>query len=136
MAPLAVVIPHTSQVTSEASRRPSLANSSVFSSRDSRSLIAKAPMTPPLSPGNSDLGGDAKTADEEVQNSDDSNPCLAGSDTAISPRSDTEMDVDNPAMLASPTRPLRLLEDEKVHLQKSGLKLWDFEVRGTLGWYL
>ncbi|KIK63696.1 hypothetical protein GYMLUDRAFT_162309 [Collybiopsis luxurians FD-317 M1] len=30
-------------------------------------------------------------------------------------------------------RPVRLLEDEKVHLQKKGIKLTDFEVRGTLG---
>jgi hypothetical protein len=30
-------------------------------------------------------------------------------------------------------RPQRLLEDEKVHLQRSGIKLSDFEVRGTLG---
>lgn len=30
-------------------------------------------------------------------------------------------------------RPLKLLEDEEVHLQKSGIKLTDFEVRGTLG---
>jgi len=30
-------------------------------------------------------------------------------------------------------QPTRLLEDEKVHLQKSGLRLTDFEVRGTLG---
>jgi protein kinase A len=32
-----------------------------------------------------------------------------------------------------PHRPLRLLEDEQVHLQRSGIKLTDFEVRGTLG---
>lgn len=30
-------------------------------------------------------------------------------------------------------RPLRLLEDEHVHLQKSGLNLSDFDVRDTLG---
>jgi len=30
-------------------------------------------------------------------------------------------------------RPLRLLEEEAVHLQSTGLKLTDFEVRGTLG---
>jgi serine/threonine protein kinase len=41
-----------------------------------------------------------------------------------------EVDTDNVVPLH---RPQRLLEDEKVHLQRSGIKLSDFEVRGTLG---
>jgi protein kinase A len=33
-----------------------------------------------------------------------------------------------------PKPPLRLLEDEQVHVEKSGsLKLKDFEIKGTLG---
>lgn len=43
------------------------------------------------------------------------------------------MDVDAPDDAALLHRPQRLLEDEKVHLQRSGIKLSDFEVRGTLG---
>ncbi|KAF9567621.1 kinase-like protein [Agrocybe pediades] len=48
------------------------------------------------------------------------------------------MDVDvEPIEADSPVnpapRPHRLLEDEKVHLQRSGINLSDFEVRGTLG---
>ena len=49
-------------------------------------------------------------------------------------------DVDSPGPMDVDTaedvvlhRPQRLLEDEKVHLQRSGIKLSDFEVRGTLG---
>jgi len=42
------------------------------------------------------------------------------------------MDVDT-ADVVPLHRPQRLLEDEKVHLQRSGIKLSDFEVRGTLG---
>lgn len=43
------------------------------------------------------------------------------------------MDVDTVNDLVPLHRPQRLLEDEKVHLQRSGIKLSDFEVRGTLG---
>jgi hypothetical protein len=32
-----------------------------------------------------------------------------------------------------PPRPRRLLEDETVHLTRTGIELSDFEVRGTLG---
>jgi hypothetical protein len=32
-----------------------------------------------------------------------------------------------------PSRPRRLLEDETVHLTRTGVALSDFEVRGTLG---
>ena len=45
------------------------------------------------------------------------------------------MDVDTADDDVVLRRPQRLLEDEKVHLQRSGIKLSDFEVRGTLGTY-
>ncbi|KAF9472774.1 kinase-like protein [Pholiota conissans] len=48
-----------------------------------------------------------------------------------------EVDTASPLEETGPGHPIsgpqRLLEDEKVHLQKSGIKLSDFEVRGTLG---
>jgi protein kinase A len=43
-----------------------------------------------------------------------------------------EIEPQSPRSVA-PQRPLRLLEDEQVHLQRAGLRLTDFEVRGTLG---
>jgi hypothetical protein len=44
-----------------------------------------------------------------------------------------EMEVDAADSSMAPVTPLRLLEDERVHLQRSGLRLTDFEVKGTLG---
>lgn len=106
--------------------------------------IADAPITPPMSPGHSeqDLG-------EENDIVVDAEPRYSGPASATTiEHSAADMDVDSaphmpvvePPSPAQSTggestaqRPLRLLEDEKVHLQKSGLKLTDFEVRGTLG---
>lgn len=55
-------------------------------------------------------------------------------DTDSHPAAAVQSAVDSSGEVSSVSqRPIRLLEDEKVHLQKSGLKLTDFEVRGTLG---
>jgi protein kinase A len=43
-----------------------------------------------------------------------------------------EIEPQSPRPVA-PQRPLRVLEDEQIHLQRAGLRLTDFEVRGTLG---
>lgn len=45
------------------------------------------------------------------------------------PPASAETPIPNPA----PHRPHHLLGDEHVHLRRAGLKLMDFEVRGTLG---
>jgi len=134
MPSLAVVIPHTSPVTPEASRRPSMANS-ISSVRKSQAIFPDAPMTPPLSPGHSEQGVEAIVVDVEPRYSGPERnvPHSPTSVAATSARSETvDMDVVEHTTTA-PQRPLRLLEDEQVHLEKSGLKLSDFEVRGTLG---
>jgi protein kinase A len=51
-------------------------------------------------------------------------------------REGEEMDerMDEPRVIPPPRAPLRLLEDEQVHVEQSGhLKLKDFEIKGTLG---
>lgn len=73
-------------------------------------------MTPPLSPGRTEISADPIVIHSELD-------CHA------------EMQVDHSDLSTNSVSqaPLRLLEDEHVHLQKSGLRLSDFEVRGTLG---
>ncbi|KAG6817077.1 hypothetical protein H0H87_012845 [Tephrocybe sp. NHM501043] len=136
MPSLAVVIPHASHITCKASRKPSMTSSIASDGLDSQTLIPKAPITPPLSPGNSEAGVEAMVTEDNPQIGSGVIPLgPAGSGAGISTRSDSEplgMDVDKDTA-TSPNRPLRLLEDEQVHLQKSGLKLSDFEVRRTLG---
>ncbi|KAK0240470.1 putative cyclic AMP-dependent protein kinase catalytic subunit [Armillaria nabsnona] len=99
--------------------------------RDSQVIVTDAPITPPLSPGRSAL----TIEDTDMDDGDDSiivdvEPRYSGPDVEYqpqSPESAVAPSIDNPQ------RPLRLLEDEQVHLQKNGLKLTDFEVRGVLG---
>ncbi len=104
-------------------------------------MIPDAPMTPPLSPGHSihslddadmDFGDDSILVDEEPRYSGpqvDHSRMDTRENTIIAPPASA----DSPTPHSAPQRPLRLLEDEQVHLQRSGLKLTDFEVRGTLG---
>jgi protein kinase A len=80
-------------------------------------------MTPPLSPARRDSEPHHGAPERDLR------------DAAIAIQSQiAEMEVDHskPADTTS-QGPLRLLEDEHVHLQKSGLRLSDFDVRGTLG---
>ncbi|KAF7311607.1 hypothetical protein MKEN_01063700 [Mycena kentingensis (nom. inval.)] len=85
-------------------------------------VIPDGIITPPMSPAQTEAGDDAIVIDDE--------PRYSGPDTAPS----AHMEVDKEASVAPhPQRPLRLLEDERVHLQREGLRLTDFEVRGTLG---
>lgn len=94
-------------------------------------------MTPPMSPGHSDLGDDTIVVDSEPRYS---GPAPHGPHSTAAPTTAPgfqelgDAGGDQPAQVAPvPQRPLRLLEDEQVHLQRSGLRLTDFEVRGTLG---
>ncbi|KAH9484172.1 cAMP-dependent protein kinase catalytic subunit 3 [Psilocybe cubensis] len=104
--------------------RPSLSLPAPF--QEPRLVCPDAPLTPPLSPKHSHI---PDIRDDVDCIPDTHNPHTLPSDL---------MDVDPDAPEAdSPIhpmpRPQRLLEDEKEHLQRSGIKLSDFEVRGTLG---
>ncbi|KAJ3867391.1 cAMP dependent protein kinase [Lentinula novae-zelandiae] len=96
------------------SRNPSFdsANAPNLSRRESYSVaVQDVPITPPLSPG--------QTEPVDIDMADDA-------DIEV-------LDMNADEGRASRHRPLKLLEDEEVHLQKGGVKLTDFEVRGTLG---
>lgn len=101
----------------------------------------KAPITPPLSPGNSDSSDDDYLLDEDMNadygDSSDSQEGAQPTQPLTPTRSDfssMHVDAGPPEEEAQP--PLRLLQDEPVHLYPtgpSGIRLSDFEVRGTLG---
>ncbi|KAL1730248.1 putative cyclic AMP-dependent protein kinase catalytic subunit [Schizophyllum commune] len=108
--------------------RPSLANAaprsgSISLPRRESQVVPDAPITPPLSPGHSELSID----DVEMVDRVLPPPGPAHHQPHQPPHLDMQVDEERPQP------PLRLLEDEKVHLQKYGIKLTDFEVRGTLG---
>lgn len=127
MPALAVVIPPSPSlsVPSEAIRGASQTNSI---RRDSQAVISDAPMTPPLSPGHSEQGFDAIVVDAEPRYSSQehnvppaTNPATNASEAGITPRAGTvamEVDGHTPSPTGSQP-PLRLLEDEQVHLQRS-----------------
>jgi len=102
---------------------------------ESQTIISDAPMTPPLSPRHSPFGLEAIIVDSEPRcgGLQRNNPCPLPDTITLQP---DEMEVDRPKEATASHAPLRVLEDEKVHLQKSGLRLSDFDVRGTLGFYL
>lgn len=101
-------------------------------------LCPAAPLTPPLSPkltqprrsttttNNHNLQLDTNTTTPSSEDSldDPSNIALSPSDS---------MDVDSTEDGHTSPKPQRLLEDEKSRLQHAGVRLADFEVRGTLG---
>jgi hypothetical protein len=117
---------------------PSLSLPMDDSKRDSTARRDSSMMTPPMSPGHSepsvDDDGDAIVVDTEPRYSgpDSLTPHTAAAQcAAMEVDNHEEQDAQSVSNASQP--PLRLLEDEKVHLQKTGLKLTDFEVRGTLG---
>ena len=112
-------------IAPEAIRRPSTTS---LLPRQSQILLTNAPPTPPLSPNHVEPQFDQIMVDAESCSGDSHPPTLSVSSSSES------MEVEDDRYLAAePQRPLRLLEDERVHLQRFGLKLSDFEVRGTLG---
>lgn len=120
MPSLSLVIPPSSSIL-QSTRRLSASDTLC---REPQAILSDAPMTPPLSPRRSEL--DAIVMDSELHHN---------VPVAIQPQV-VEMEVDHSKPSdAVPQGPLRLLEDEHVHLQKSGLRLSDFDVRGTLGQY-
>lgn len=98
-------------------------------------MVTDAPITPPLSPGRSTASLDSLEIDlDDVEEDDsivvDAEPRYSG------PTVDNQMQASGTVEPPAPGKgrpPLRALEDEQVHLQKTGVKLTDFEVRGTLG---
>ncbi|KAG7085720.1 hypothetical protein E1B28_003264 [Marasmius oreades] len=86
-------------------------------------VTSDAPITPPMSPGHSEQDDDIP-----IDNDED----IVVDEDPISQESAEEQP---PASATSSEgqRPARLLEDETVHLHNGGLRLTDFEVRGTLG---
>lgn len=114
----------------------------VLPDRDSPFVAGRGPITPPISPGNSEEGDPVVIIDSEPRYSRDSDSRFASGDRHSGPylgidrdESTTEepMDVDARPAESSPKPPLRHLEDEECHLERGTLNLTDFEVKGTLG---
>jgi len=111
-------------------RRPSL----TYPTRQPSQMVCldtpTTPLTPPMSPI---LKKDMPIEDQHNQTKSDSKENGQLQDVQAIPQDAPDtMDVDTADDVVL-HRPQRLLEDEKVHLQRSGIKLSDFEVRGTLG---
>jgi hypothetical protein len=108
--------------------------------RESEAVNPDAPMTPPMSPSQSENEGDnAIMVDTEHRPSDEDSVVMSPESTTDSSASTSwhdpaSMQVEGQRPSTPPRPPARLLEDEQVHVAKAGvLKLTDFEVKGTLG---
>ena len=94
----------------------------------SQMVCLDTPLTPPMSPK---LNKDVFIEDQHDQTESESKEIDQLQNVQDVPQDVPQpMETDDVVPLH---RPQRLLEDEKVHLQRSGIKLSDFEVRGTLG---
>jgi hypothetical protein len=105
--------------------------------RDSEAMMPEAPMTPPMSPRHSEEAcmEDSITVDSQPRFSGPAQPPMTPSLCQTQQESrPSSNEMDGLKTVPSPKPPLRLLEDEQVHVEKSGLlKLKDFEIKGTLG---
>jgi hypothetical protein len=95
-------------------------------------VFANGPLTPPLSPKPEQ--SIASISPQELC-SDINHQCIHVRDivSATSDLMDDKETVDEDADMNPSSHPRRVLEDEAVRFTRSGLKLADFEVRGTLG---
>jgi hypothetical protein len=93
-------------------------------------VCADIPLTPPLSPG-PEQSIVAITSQELCP--DISHQFIRLADTPSEPMEVDRETIDEEQDAIPPLRPRRLLEDEAVHLTRTGIQLSDFEVRGTLG---
>lgn len=107
-----------------------------FAAREHNSQMAvEEPLTPPLSPGNSEHG---ELLPSNAMQGVERQPRLSTEATTVaqtrqSKQSEATMEVDEPQP-ASTQPAARHLEDEQSHVQRGGsLRLTDFEVKGTLG---
>lgn len=117
--------------------------------RDSGFMASDGPITPPISPGNSDDEDSGIIVDTEPRYSGHSHghhdmpPHTTVSRTllpeASSRRASRSADLGDAMVVdvrtspASPRPAARHLEDEQPHAHRGSLKLTDFEVKGTLG---
>jgi protein kinase A len=81
---------------------------------------------------------DSITVDSEPRFSGPAQPPVASSlGQAQEKKQSLNEEMDALKVATPPKPPLRLLEDEQVHIEKSGsLRLKDFEIKGTLGQFL
>jgi len=109
------------------------------SRQESQVVITEAPITPPLSPKSTANKSEGMVIEEiPVYSTTKESVQLQAEGEAmdITPMESVEVTTLPPrekSIVEPHKRPQRLLEDEKVRLQGSGLNLSDFEVRGTLG---
>jgi hypothetical protein len=108
--------------------------------RNSEISVQEGPITPPLSPPQSEAGAEDAIiveSDRHFINVDNDGclpPRILGSSPNTQPRPSQDMETERMGMVTPPRPPLRLLEDEQVHVERSGLlRLTDFEIKGTLG---
>lgn len=94
---------------------------------------SEVPITPPLSPTPSEKGvEDSIIIDAEPSlHVLDASASETATDSEAGDSISMEVDDVEPPITTRP--PERCLEDEQVHIEKSGPKLTDFEVKGTLG---
>lgn len=121
---------HSLPAAADDFRRPSVA----YPPRQEPHVVcANAPLTPPLSPKPSQHI-DSITIEGECT---PINIKLDSQENILQPPELMDVDATSPTVTEEDsqpaTRPSRNLEDEKVHLHRSGVRLSDFEVRGTLG---
>ncbi|KAH7914676.1 cyclic AMP-dependent protein kinase catalytic subunit [Hygrophoropsis aurantiaca] len=115
---------------------PSLSRS-FGSVRQDLNTTCDGPLTPPTSPGHSEDGISNPFAvdDNATRTNSESQPANRPPSPLSTPNSwaasDWQMEGHSSSL---PRAPARQLEDEQVHVERSGmLKLTDFEVRGALG---
>jgi len=102
-------------------------------------VCADAPLTPPLSPKPGQNIDSIIPDNQCAQINPEQNQLhqIPDEETTSQVSGSDLMDIDRETVVEDDTSvsavPQRLLEDEIVHLQRSGIKLADFEVRGTLG---
>ena len=137
--------PHQVQPSTGSLRPPSLSLNDGFGGGAENpyarrhSAMSEGPITPPMSPGRSEDGGveDLITVDSQPRFSGPSEPPASSSFVSQGPGQGEECmqeEMDGVRPSTPPKPPARLLEDEEVHIETSGLlKLKDFEIKGTLG---
>jgi hypothetical protein len=130
MDPPRLSIPRSASLpTSSDNSRPSARQLPLSCEPDT---IVNAPMTPPLSPHQSQAVCDENSV---VTDSDTHHrSCVPSEERVGSNGTFVNMEVDSRRVATPYRQPARSLDDEMAHVEPPGkLKLTDFEVKGTLG---